>query len=63
MNKTLTDIMSPKEVAEFYGLSMATLSTWRTTGKGPKFFRMGARLVKYERSDIEAWIREQNPDV
>ena len=35
---------------------------WRSAETGPTFYRMGGRLIRYFRSDLEAWLRkEQEP--
>jgi predicted DNA-binding transcriptional regulator AlpA len=50
-------LLDEKEVAARYKLSTATLSKWRLTpGKGPKFFRLGHRCVRYRLADVEAWL-------
>lgn len=36
-------------------VSTATLEKWRCTGQGPRFIRVG-RKVLYRRTDIEAWL-------
>lgn len=52
--------LTPKEAAEIYGLSVATLSAWRANKQGPPFLRIGPRLVRYRRSDFDRWVEEQN---
>jgi hypothetical protein len=56
--------LSPKEVELEFGIPATTLAFWRKAGvgSGPVFLRFGRR-IKYRRIDIDAWIREQNPDV
>ncbi|MBA3859105.1 MAG: DNA-binding protein [Cyanobacteria bacterium PR.023] len=46
------------EVAEFLNCEEVTVRTWRRTGKGPRFIRVG-RLVRYRWSDVEAWLAER----
>lgn len=47
----LTDL----QAAELLGVRPQTLAVWRTTGRyGLPFFKIG-RLVRYSRSDVEAW--------
>lgn len=41
-----------------FGVPKPTQYTWRHKGIGPKSVRLGRR-VKYRRTDIEEWIREQ----
>ncbi len=50
-------LLSPKEVSLITGISVAQLELWRIKGNGgPRFQKIG-RLVKYARSDINAWVR------
>lgn len=48
--------LSPKEVSVFAGISKAQLEVWRAKGGGPKFSRIGKRVIKYRRDDVEAFI-------
>lgn len=50
--------MTTEEVAEFLGLSPATLETWRTLGKGPAFVKPGRRIF-YLRSDVVAYLESR----
>ncbi len=47
--------LSPKEVHELTGISIAQLEVWRRRGDGPKFIRIG-KLVKYRRDLLEAFL-------
>lgn len=38
--------------------SKATLKSWRASGQGPAFLRVG-RHVRYRPSDVEAWLERQ----
>lgn len=43
-------------------ISEGTLSTWRSEGKGPRFFRPSGKKhgkVLYRLVDVEAWEKEQ----
>jgi predicted DNA-binding transcriptional regulator AlpA len=43
------------QVAEWLGLSVATLRAWRFRHRGPRFVRFG-RAVRYLQTDVEAFI-------
>jgi predicted DNA-binding transcriptional regulator AlpA len=43
------------ETAQWLGLSVATLRSWRHRGMGPNFVKFG-RAVRYLRHDVEAFI-------
>lgn len=51
-------LLSIEDVAEFLGVPVNTLYTWRKTGKGPAGFRVG-KYVRYRPDDVDAWITEQ----
>jgi excisionase family DNA binding protein len=46
------------EASDYLGVSQATLRAWKRQGRGPTYFRAG-KLLRYRRSDLEAWIRAQ----
>ena len=56
--RPLERLLSVRELAEYLGVPLATLYTWRYRNEGPPGFRVG-RHLRYRHSDIEAWIRQQ----
>lgn len=46
-----------EEVADRFRTSAETVRYWRHTGKGPRSFRVGKRVL-YSLEDIEEWERE-----
>lgn len=46
--------LTPIQLSELWGVSEATLRKWRWEGKGPKFVKLGAKVV-YRLVDIEAY--------
>lgn len=46
------------EVAQWIRQNPRTLRLWRSLGTGPKWAKLGRRIV-YRRSDVQAWIDEQ----
>lgn len=53
------DIISTNETAELTGLKPGTLATLRREDKGPEFFKIGYRTVRYSRRAVLAWIAER----
>lgn len=52
-------LLSTAEVAAWTGVSENTLRFWRWDKRGPKWFRLGPKTVKYRQSDVQAWLDEQ----
>jgi predicted site-specific integrase-resolvase len=51
--------MTPAQVRELLQVSRRTLQRWRDEGTGPEYIRPSTRVIRYRRSAIEAWLREQ----
>lgn len=49
-------LLSPTEVAELLGVSERWVRAKATTPGFPRKVRIGGRLVRYRRSDVERWI-------
>ncbi|HQO64131.1 MAG TPA: helix-turn-helix domain-containing protein [Syntrophorhabdus sp.] len=50
--------LTPKDAAYIYGLSEGTLANLRYNKKGPRYFKVG-RKVLYRIEDLESWITRQ----
>ena len=46
------------ELARRWSISPRTLERWRWTGEGPRFVKLGGRVV-YRLEDVEEYEREQ----
>lgn len=51
--------MSPETAARYLDTSTNTLADWRVKGKGPAFKRVGQRMVRYRRTDLDAFLEAQ----
>jgi excisionase family DNA binding protein len=49
-----SQLLKPKDAAEFLNLGQSTLAKLRASGEGPPFRKLG-RSVRYSRDDLEAW--------
>lgn len=59
MPKTIeTELMTTKDVEMEFGIPAGTLRYFRSSGVGPQSFRLAGR-VRYRRSQVLAWIAEQ----
>jgi excisionase family DNA binding protein len=50
--------LSVQEAARFLGLSVSTLNKLRLTGTGPKYMKLGRRVL-YDLHDLETWVAER----
>jgi predicted DNA-binding transcriptional regulator AlpA len=53
----LTTLLTQDDIARAFGLSPRTLEAWRVSGDGPPYLRLSGRCVRYEQSEVEAWLR------
>jgi predicted DNA-binding transcriptional regulator AlpA len=44
------------EAASYVGLSPRTLEKLRISGDGPLSYKLGARAVRYDPLDLDAWL-------
>lgn len=51
-------LATPEQVAEFLGVPIRTIYSWRRNHTGPPGFRVG-RHIRYRWSDVEGWITAQ----
>jgi excisionase family DNA binding protein len=49
-------LLTPKEAAEFLGVPEGTLAQWRSQRRGPSYFKLEGRLVRYRASDLENYL-------
>lgn len=46
--------LTTPRAAEYLGLAPKTLDNWRTSGRGPKFLKLGARVL-YPQTELDAY--------
>lgn len=46
-------------LAGYLSITTKAIQAWRTRGGGPKFIKVG-RLVRYRKSDVDAWIESRS---
>jgi predicted DNA-binding transcriptional regulator AlpA len=49
-------VLNQKEAAKLLGVSPRTLERHRLTGTGPRFARVGGRLIRYRPSDLADYV-------
>ena len=50
--------LSPKEAAEYLGISKSKCDKLRTYGGGPRYFKLDHRVV-YDVADLDKWVAER----
>lgn len=53
----LRTLLSPKQLAGYLGIPVATLYPWRYWGEGPPGFKFGNH-VRYRWRDAQTWLHE-----
>ncbi len=48
--------LTPREASRYLGISDSALRLWRSKGVGPRHFAAGAKLIRYRRADLDAWV-------
>lgn len=49
------NLYDEKQAAKLLCVPHRTLQTWRQTGRGPQYLKLGA-LVRYRPSDVDAYL-------
>lgn len=52
-----SEYVRPEKLAVTLGVSSGTLSNWRVKGGGPKFTKLGGRVV-YSLEEVEKWLKK-----
>jgi excisionase family DNA binding protein len=55
---TLDRLLSVQDLADYLGVPVATIYTWRHRGHGPPGFRVG-RHLRFRTSDVTKWINQR----
>ncbi|MGH8118338.1 MAG: helix-turn-helix transcriptional regulator [Rhodanobacteraceae bacterium] len=50
------NLLSDVELAALLGASVQTVRNWRWRGEGPRFVKLGGRMVRYRPDDVQAFI-------
>ena len=56
MPETTGPYLSPRNAAEYLDIPLPTLTDWRQKGVGPAFLRVGRRLIRYTKADLDAFM-------
>ena len=58
-----TALIDSTDIAKHLGVSQNTVKRWSRGGAMPKGRRLGSRLLRWNRKEIETWIKEGCPKV
>jgi len=50
------DMLPDTDAARYLGVAVQSVRNWRWKGIGPKYHRVGQRMVRYRRRDLDAFI-------
>jgi hypothetical protein len=56
------DLVGEREAASILCTAVRTLRNWRALRKGPRYRKIGARLVRYHRADLAEFQRVMSGD-
>jgi excisionase family DNA binding protein len=56
MSVDIRELLTTQEAADFLGISPGSLEVWRSTKRYAIPYIKCGRLVRYRRSDLEAWL-------
>jgi excisionase family DNA binding protein len=48
--------MTTAEAAEYLDVKPGTLEKWRFLKKGPRYYKIGSKQVRYRQSDLDAFL-------
>lgn len=52
-------LLSEVQAANLLGVKQRTLQQWRHRKCGPKYIKVGERMVRYRISDLNSWLSEK----
>ena len=58
MSSTAQRYLDTRQAAAYLGLSPKTLIKMRITGDGPRYAKVGRRVI-YDVADLDAWVEER----
>ena len=56
---TITDTLyTPADVSKLINVPIGTLAYWRHAGQGPRFLKLGGRVIRYRKTDVAEWLND-----
>lgn len=51
--ETMTKYLNSHEAAKYLRVGKSTLERWRINGDGPRFYKLGRKIVRYTQDDLD----------
>ena len=51
-------LLTSEEFAKYLGISVHTVSKYRSKGIGPRYILLRQNVVRYKKSDIDEWVND-----
>jgi len=58
LDQTSRTLLTNKQAADYLGCREQLLVSWRYENRGPAFHRLGGRMIRYAKSDLDAWLAD-----
>jgi excisionase family DNA binding protein len=55
-------LMSVDELAEYLGENKRTIYRYIQSGDCPKYIRLTAKNIKFDKADVDAWLQSKKVD-
>jgi excisionase family DNA binding protein len=55
-------LMSVEELAEYLGENKRTIYRYIQSGDCPRFIRLTAKNIKFDKADVDAWLESKKVD-
>jgi len=55
-------LMSVEELAEYLGENKRTIYRYIQSGDCPRFIRLTAKNIKFDKADVDAWLEAKKVD-
>jgi excisionase family DNA binding protein len=55
-------LMSVEELAEYLGENKRTIYRYIQSGEGPRYIRLTAKNIKFDKADVDAWLEAKKID-
>jgi excisionase family DNA binding protein len=59
---TADEFFTVEELAKWLRVKPQTVYQWNYEGTGPQPTRLGPRIIRYRRQDVEVWLAERQRD-